>query len=203
MDVKGLVAPPGLALLPQQHLPERTALEFLEDMVECASLQRTKHTSGSPRHKGPKKTHFINNMRQYDTRNSRIMLICAKQSLCAAFSVLPCGEGLRVSDLSVDSQRQRHLSGDVSMCSEMVFQFESVELGAGGKVVSYQDPVPHQHPGHAQASPLPQPRPRVPPALLGSRCKPVLPRVAPAGSELGTNAGDDLEYNPNLLADPQ
>lgn len=32
---------------------------------------RTKHISGSPRHKGLKKTHFIKNMRQYDTRNSR------------------------------------------------------------------------------------------------------------------------------------
>ncbi|KAB0404609.1 hypothetical protein E2I00_017056 [Balaenoptera physalus] len=32
---------------------------------------RTKHTSGSPRHKGLKKTHFIKNMRQYDTKNSR------------------------------------------------------------------------------------------------------------------------------------
>lgn len=32
---------------------------------------RTKHISGSPRHKGLKKTHFIKNMRQYDTKNSR------------------------------------------------------------------------------------------------------------------------------------
>lgn len=32
---------------------------------------RTKHIPGSPRHKGLKKTHFIKNMRQYDTKNSR------------------------------------------------------------------------------------------------------------------------------------
>lgn len=35
---------------------------------------RTKHISGSPRHKGLKKTHFIKNMRQYDTKNSRYWL---------------------------------------------------------------------------------------------------------------------------------
>ncbi|TKC40225.1 hypothetical protein EI555_007771, partial [Monodon monoceros] len=97
-------------------------------------------------------------------------------SVCAAFSVLPCGEGLCVSDLRVDSQKQRYPSGDVSISSEMVFLLEDVELGADGNVVSYQDSVPHQHPGHAQAGPLPQPRLRVPCAPLGSRCKPVLPR---------------------------
>lgn len=39
--------------------------------MTCLSPCRTKHISGSPRHKGLKKTHFIKNMRQYDTRNSR------------------------------------------------------------------------------------------------------------------------------------
>ncbi|XP_049555646.1 CDK5 and ABL1 enzyme substrate 2 isoform X3 [Orcinus orca] len=137
---------------------QRCSLEFLEDTVGCASLQRTKHTSGSPRHKGLKKTHFIKNMRQYDTKNSRIVLICAKRSLCAAFSVLPYGEGLRVSDLRVDSQKQRHPSGGVSVSSEMVFQLEGVELGADGKGC---------------------------PLLAGA------------------DAGDALEYNPDLLDDPQ
>nr|XP_030697546.1 CDK5 and ABL1 enzyme substrate 2 isoform X2 [Globicephala melas] len=128
-------------------------------------------------------------MRQYDTKNSRIVLICAKRSLCAAFSVLPYGEGLRVSDLRVDSQKQRHPSGGVSVSSEMVFQLEGVELGADGK--------PDSH------GPPPQPRPSAPRALLGPRCKPIPPRAAPAGSELGADAGDALEYNPDLLDDPQ
>lgn len=39
---------------------------------------RTKHTSGSPRHKGLKKTHFIKNMRQYDTKNSRCQRVPAQ-----------------------------------------------------------------------------------------------------------------------------
>ncbi|ELW48919.1 hypothetical protein TREES_T100014244 [Tupaia chinensis] len=161
---------------------QRCSLEFLEDAAVCASAQRTKHTSGSPRHTGLKKTHFIKNMRQYDTKNSRevwpflinqgpnsplgrrgrpqqtqqeelprrhhavprrIVLICAKRSLCAAFSVLPYGDGLRVGDLRVDSQKQRHPSGGVSVSSEMVFELE------------------------------------------------------------GSDVGDTLEYNPNLLDDPQ
>ncbi|KAL8179617.1 UNVERIFIED_CONTAM: CDK5 and ABL1 enzyme substrate 2 [Gekko kuhli] len=75
---------------------QRCSLEFLEDIVECASVRRTKHISGSPRHKGLKKVHFIKNMRQYDTKNSRIVLICAKRTLCVAFSILPYGESLRI-----------------------------------------------------------------------------------------------------------
>ncbi|EHB17811.1 CDK5 and ABL1 enzyme substrate 2 [Heterocephalus glaber] len=186
---------------------QRCSLEFLEDTVGCASVQRTKHVSGSPRHKGLKKTHFIKNMRQYDTRNSRIVLICAKRSLCAAFSVLPYGEGLRISDLRVDSQKQRHPSGGVSVSSEMVFELEGVELGADGKVVSYAKflyptnaLVAHKSDSHGL---LPQPRPSIPRALPGSRHKPATTKVPPAGTELGSDGGDTLEYNPNLLDDPQ
>jgi len=186
---------------------QRCSLEFLEDAVGCASVQRTKHISGSPRHKGLKKTHFIKNMRQYDTRNSRIVLICARRSLCAAFSVLPYGEGLRVSDLRVDSQKQRHPSGGVSVSSEMVFELEGVELGADGKVVSYAKflyptnaLVTHKMDSHGLP---PQPRPSVPRALPVSRYKAAPAKSAPAGTELGSDAGDALEYNPNLLDDPQ
>uniref|UniRef100_A0A8C9A7S2 Cdk5 and Abl enzyme substrate 2 n=1 Tax=Prolemur simus TaxID=1328070 RepID=A0A8C9A7S2_PROSS len=186
---------------------QRCSLEFLEDAVGCASVQRTKHTSGSPRHKGLKKTHFIKNMRQYDTKNSRIVLICAKRSLCAAFSVLPYGEGLRISDLRVDVQKQRHPSGGTSVPPEMVFELEGVELGADGKVVSYAKflyptnaLVAHKSDGHG---PPPPPRPSIPRALPGSRHKPVPAKSAPAGTELGSDAGDPLEYNPDLLDDPQ
>ncbi|EGW11054.1 CDK5 and ABL1 enzyme substrate 2 [Cricetulus griseus] len=151
-------------LLPRRRVTsQRCSLEFLEDAVGCASVQRTKHASGSPRHKGLKKTHFIKNMRQYDTKNSRIVLICAKRSLCAAFSVLPYGEGLRISDLRVDSQKQRHPSGGVSVSSEMVFELEGVELGADGK---------------ARA-------------------------LWPASGQQRNDGGEAVEYNPNLLDDPQ
>ncbi|XP_064352999.1 CDK5 and ABL1 enzyme substrate 2 isoform X2 [Camelus dromedarius] len=155
-------------------------------------------------------------MRQYDTKSSRIVLICAKRSLCAAFSVLPYGEGLRVSDLRGDSQKQRHPSGGISVSSEMVFQLEGVELGADGKVVSY---AKFLYPTNALVTlkpdshgPPPPPRPSVPRTLPGSRCKPAPALATPAGPELGslraltmqgTDAGDTLEYNPDLLDDPQ
>ena len=41
---------------------------------------------------------------------------------------------VRCSDLRVESQKQRHPSGGVSVSSEMLFQLEGVELGADGKV---------------------------------------------------------------------
>ncbi|EDL07326.1 Cdk5 and Abl enzyme substrate 2, isoform CRA_b, partial [Mus musculus] len=170
--------PPSLG---RRVTSQRCSLEFLEDTVGCASVQRTKHASGSPRHKGLKKTHFIKNMRQYDTKNS--------------------------SDLRVDSQKQRHPSGGVSVSSEMVFELEGVELGADGKVVSYAKflyptnaLVIHKNDSHGL---LPQPRPSIPRAPPGSRHKPVPTKSTPAGTELGSDGGDAVEYNPNLLDDPQ
>ncbi|XP_028622615.1 CDK5 and ABL1 enzyme substrate 2-like [Grammomys surdaster] len=204
-------APPGGLL----GLPVRPASQgLLSPTTAPAGLgldrqpQRTKHASGSPRHKSLKtQTHFVKNMRQYDTKNSGIVLICAKPSLCAAFSVLPYGEGLRTSDLRVDSQKQRHPSGGVSVSSEMVFELEGVELGADGKVVSYAKflyptnaLVIHKNDSHGL---LPQPRPSIPRAPPGSRHKPVPAKSTPAGTELGSDGGDAVEYNPNLLDDPQ
>ncbi|XP_060238719.1 CDK5 and ABL1 enzyme substrate 2 isoform X3 [Meriones unguiculatus] len=203
-------APPGgLPGLPARPAPQG----LLSPTTAPAGLgldgqrQRTKHASGSPRHKGLKKTHFIKNMRQYDTKNSRIVLICAKRSLCAAFSVLPYGEGLRISDLRVDSQKQRHPSGGVSVSSEMVFELEGVELGADGKVVSYAKflyptnaLVTHKNDSHGL---LPQPRTSIPRAPPGSRHKSMPTKSTPAGTELGSDGGDAVEYNPNLLDDPQ
>ncbi|XP_036608015.1 CDK5 and ABL1 enzyme substrate 2 isoform X1 [Trichosurus vulpecula] len=191
----------------RRFISQRCSLEFLEDIVEYATVQRTKHISGSPRHKGLKKTHFIKNMRQYDTKNSRIVLICAKRSLCAAFSILPYGESIRISDIKAESQKQRHPSGGVSVSSEMVFVLEGVELGADGKVVSYAKflyptnaLVTHKSDNHTAAS---QPRSSVPRTLPGSRYKSATAKSVPSGTELGSETGDSIEYNPNLLDDPQ
>ncbi|KAK2851774.1 hypothetical protein Q5P01_008050 [Channa striata] len=98
------------------------------------SRQRLRNVSGSPGPKVPKKVHFIKSMRQYDTRGSRIMLICAKRSLYAAFSVLPYGESSNHSDLKLEAQRQR-LSSVVA--ADLLPSLEGVELGASGKTVSY------------------------------------------------------------------
>lgn len=146
-------------------------------------------------------------MRQYDTKNSRIVLICARRSLCAAFSVLPYGEGQRISDLRVDSQKQRHPSGGVTVASEMVLELEGVELGADGKIVSY---AKFLYPTNALVAPKtdghalpPQLRSTGPRTLPTSRCKPAPIKAVPTSTELGSDVGDTLEYNPNLLDDPQ
>uniref|UniRef100_A0A671RXK4 CDK5 and ABL1 enzyme substrate 2-like n=1 Tax=Sinocyclocheilus anshuiensis TaxID=1608454 RepID=A0A671RXK4_9TELE len=70
---------------------------FISKFYYILSCCRTRNLSGSPGPKVSKKVHFIKNMRQYDTRGSRVVLICAKRSLCAAFSVLPYGESYHIS----------------------------------------------------------------------------------------------------------
>ncbi|GAB1287314.1 CDK5 and ABL1 enzyme substrate 2 [Apodemus speciosus] len=173
-----------------------------------APAPRTKHASGSPRHKGLKKTHFIKNMRQYDTKNSRRLYSSVPNGPCVRPSQsCPMERAYGSDDLRVDSQKQRHPSGGVSVSSEMVFELEGVELGADGKVVSYAKflyptnaLVIHKNDSHGL---LPQPRPSIPRAPPGSRHKPVPTKSTPAGTELGSDGGDAVEYNPNLLDDPQ
>ncbi|XP_069728265.1 CDK5 and ABL1 enzyme substrate 2 isoform X2 [Phaenicophaeus curvirostris] len=172
-----------------------------------AQRQRTKHISGSPRHKSLKKMHFIKNMRQYDTKNSRIVLICAKRTLCVAFSILPYGESLRISDLKMEGQKQRHPSGGVSVSTEMVLGLEGVELGADGKVVSY---AKFLYPTNALVvrkadshSVVPSCRANTSRSLPGSRYKPITAKTIPAGTDIGSEAAEATEYDPNLLDDPQ
>ncbi|CAM5095597.1 unnamed protein product [Natator depressus] len=194
--------PPGL-LSPTQLVPGGGGGGFTLEVQR----QRTKHTSGSPRHKSLKKMHFIKNMRQYDTKNSRIVLICAKRTLCVAFSILPYGESLRISDLKMEGQKQRHPSGGVSVSSEMVLGLEGVELGADGKVVSY---AKFLYPTNALVGRKIDNHGAVPPcrfgasrSLMGSRHKTVTAKTIPSGTEIVNEVGESSEYNPNLLDDPQ
>ncbi|XP_031659774.1 CDK5 and ABL1 enzyme substrate 2-like isoform X1 [Oncorhynchus kisutch] len=137
------IVPPDTPLSPisgpQTFNPIAKSPSVLQTLnsVPGDTRQRSRNHSGSP---GParvaKKVHFIKSMRQYDTRGSRIMLICAKRSLCAAFSVLPYGECIHLSDPKLDAQRQRLSSG---VGSDLFPGLEGlgVELGAYGKTVSY------------------------------------------------------------------
>ncbi|XP_054837771.1 LOW QUALITY PROTEIN: CDK5 and ABL1 enzyme substrate 2 [Eublepharis macularius] len=193
------IAPPGL-LSPTQSVAAGGAFP-LE-----VQRQRTKHISGSPRHKGLKKVHFIKNMRQYDTKNSRIVLICAKRTLCVAFSILPYGESLRISELKIEGQKQRHPSGGVSVSSEMVLGMEGVEVGADGKVVSY---AKFLYPTNALVgrktdihSAIPLCRAGIPRSAGGSRYKTTAKTISSA-TDMGNELGELMEYNPNLLDDPQ
>ncbi|XP_075702364.1 CDK5 and ABL1 enzyme substrate 2 isoform X2 [Rhinoderma darwinii] len=164
---------------------------------------RSKLVPDSPRQSVLRKTHFIKSMRQYDTRNSRIVLICAKRSLCAAFSIIPYGESLQMSDLRVEGAKQRHPSGGASSTTDQTFGMEGVVLGAEGEVVSY---AKFLYPTNALVSQKEdsQPAPvRQAPQEISKRNFSNT-RFAPVSlaADLGTES-DNIEYNPDILDDPQ
>ncbi|XP_030279939.1 CDK5 and ABL1 enzyme substrate 2 isoform X1 [Sparus aurata] len=167
------------------------------------SRQRLRNISGSPGPKVPKKVHFIKSMRQYDTRGCRIVLICAKRSLYAAFSVLPYGESAHLSDPKLDGQRQR-LSSVVA--ADLLPSLEGVELGACGKTVSYAQFL---FPTNALV------RPKSGSALENLTAQTPQSRFRGSGQRNFTPARlnnsvapepcveEVTEYDPNLLSDPQ
>ncbi|KAM4033309.1 LOW QUALITY PROTEIN: CDK5 and ABL1 enzyme substrate 2 [Anomaloglossus baeobatrachus] len=187
----------------RRHLSQRCSLEILEDIAEFTPVQRSKNVPESPQPSVLKKTHFIKSMRQYDTRSSRIVLICAKRSLCAAFSILPYGESLRMSELRVEGTKQRHPSGGGISTTDPTFGMEGVELGAEGEVVSY---AKFLYPTNALVSQKEDGQP--------SQIKPVIhdpskrnfsnTRFIPvsSGGDLGIDL-ENIEYNPDILDDPQ
>ncbi|XP_062897295.1 CDK5 and ABL1 enzyme substrate 2 [Mobula hypostoma] len=166
--------------------------------------QRSRTSSGSPHPKNTKKVHFIKNMRQYDTRNSRIVLICAKRSLCSAFSILPYGEFNNNSDGKLEGPRQRNPSGGISASTDMLLGLEGVEIGADGKSVSYAQFL---YPTNAFV--VPKALPEVSTSLAQVRNSmhrsftPGRHGTAAIAMDIGSDAGDLIEYDPNLLDDPQ
>ncbi|KAJ3586409.1 hypothetical protein NHX12_012807 [Muraenolepis orangiensis] len=170
------------------------------------SRQRTRNASGSPGLKAPKKVHFIRSMRQYDTRGSRIMLICAKRSLYAAFSVLPYGDSSYLSDPKLEVQRQR-LSSVVA--ADLIPSLEGVELGAYGKTVSYAQFL---YPTNALVRPRSSGLPEGCGAALTtqSRFRGNGQRNLTAPARLNSSVAQEpscteemLEYDPSWLSDPQ
>ncbi|CAL8367176.1 unnamed protein product [Lota lota] len=163
------------------------------------SRQRTRNLSGSPGPKAPKKVHFIRSMRQYDTRGSRIMLICAKRSLFAAFSVLPYGDSFELSDTKLEVQRQR-LSSVVA--ADLIPSLEGMELGAYDKTVSYaQFLYPTNALVRPKSSGLPESFAAAP--TPHSRFRGNGQRNITAPARLNSSTEEMLEYDPGWLSDPQ
>ncbi|KAJ8412290.1 hypothetical protein AAFF_G00145570 [Aldrovandia affinis] len=122
------VAPQQTPLLSSCKSPTLLSVQSC-NAANVESRQRAAILSGSPGPRTMNKVHFIKNMRQYDTRGSRIVLMCAKRSLCAAFSVLPYGESFSLSDPKLETQKQRHSSGGGIATLDMI---PALEGGAGG-----------------------------------------------------------------------
>ncbi|XP_076022941.1 CDK5 and ABL1 enzyme substrate 2-like [Genypterus blacodes] len=171
--------------------------------VSLDSRQRLRNASGSPGPKAPKKVHFIKSMKQYDTRGCRIMLICAKRSLYAAFSVLPYGESSHLSDPKQEVQRQR-LSSVVAV--DLLPSLEGVEMGDCGKTVSYAqflyptNALVRQKSGGVPencTAQTPQSRCR------GNGQRNIIPPTLNNTVAQDPNTEDLAEYDPQLLSDPQ
>uniref|UniRef100_A0A3Q3WBJ9 Cyclin-like domain-containing protein n=1 Tax=Mola mola TaxID=94237 RepID=A0A3Q3WBJ9_MOLML len=120
----------------------------------------------------------------------RIVLICAKRSLYAAFSVLPYGESAHLSDPKLDTQRHR-LSSVAT--ADLLPSLEGVELGSYGKTVSYAQFL---YPTNALVRPK-----------SGSTAESCTAQTLQSRFRRGTGpmyGGDEvMEYDPNLLSDPQ
>ncbi|XP_041103662.1 CDK5 and ABL1 enzyme substrate 1-like isoform X2 [Polyodon spathula] len=138
---------------------------------------RCRTLSGSPRPKSFKKVHFIKNMRQHDTRNGR--------------------------ELKLEGGRLRHPSGGVG-AKEMVIGLEGIELGADGKTVSYTQFL---YPTNA----LIARRNTIDSTASFSQFRNASHRNLTLGRanstqgsiDAGSDVLDFLEYDPNLLDDPQ
>ncbi|XP_041655300.1 CDK5 and ABL1 enzyme substrate 2-like [Cheilinus undulatus] len=181
-----------------------TALSPVPAGNSLDSRQRLRNVSGSPGPKVPKKVHFIKSMRQYDTRGCRIVLICAKRSLYAAFSVLPYGESAHLSDAKLEAQRQR-LSSVVAV--DLLPSLEGVELGAIGKTVSYAQFLyptnalvrqkSSSGPPESCTAQTPQSR------FRGNGQRNFTPARLNSSVAQDPCTEETVEYDPNLLSDPQ
>ncbi|XP_070603731.1 CDK5 and ABL1 enzyme substrate 1 isoform X2 [Erythrolamprus reginae] len=156
-------------------ISQRSSLETLEDIEENAPLRRCRTLSGSPRPKNFKKIHFIKNLRQNDTRSGR--------------------------DMKTEGGRQCTTAG---VCLKDIVGLEGVELGANGKTVSYtQFLFPTNALGTRRntidsTSSFSQFRNASHRSLSLGRAN------STQGSfDTGSDLGDYIEYNPNLLDDPQ
>ncbi|XP_034447083.1 CDK5 and ABL1 enzyme substrate 2 [Hippoglossus hippoglossus] len=203
-------SPSNVSLLPSPLGPRKSST--LLSVQSCNSVsseprQRTRNFSGgSPRPRQTKKIHFVKNMKQYDTRGSRIVLICAKRSLCAAFSVLPYGESFYLSDPTLNHPRRRHSSGNISNTLEMLPGLEGFQLETYGRSVSYAqfllstNALVRQKPSSASDLTLQIPVSRSTHSMAG-RGYPPSRLNSSVGLDLGLD--DVTDYDPNLLSDHQ
>ncbi|XP_074132654.1 CDK5 and ABL1 enzyme substrate 1 isoform X2 [Sminthopsis crassicaudata] len=157
-------------------ISQRSSLETLEDIEENAPLRRCRTLSGSPRPKNFKKVHFIKNMRQHDTRNGR--------------------------DLKLDGGRQS--AGAVSL--KEIIGLEGVELGADGKTVSYTQFLLPTNAFGARRNTIDST------SSFSSQFRNASHRSLSIGRassstqgsiDTGSDLGDFIDYDPNLLDDPQ
>ncbi|XP_029974602.1 CDK5 and ABL1 enzyme substrate 2 [Salarias fasciatus] len=136
--------------------------------------------------------------------SSRIVLICAKRSLCAAFSVLPYGDSFYLSEPSLNQPRRRHSSGNISSTLDLLPGLEGFQLDPYGRSVSY---ARFLYPTNALVRHQPSSTSEL--NLRLPACRSCRGAVGP-GSAVGLNLDPGVEevtevteYDPDLLSDPQ
>ncbi|XP_062986708.1 CDK5 and ABL1 enzyme substrate 1 isoform X2 [Elgaria multicarinata webbii] len=157
-------------------ISQRSSLETLEDIEENAPLRRCRTLSGSPRPKNFKKVHFIKNMRQNDTRSGR--------------------------EMKTEGGRQCHSTTGV--CLKDIVGLEGVELGANGKTVSYTQFLFPTNAFGARRNTIDSTSSFSQFRNASHRSLSLGRANSTQGSiDAGSDLGDYIEYNPNLLDDPQ
>uniref|UniRef100_A0A8C6GG33 Uncharacterized protein n=1 Tax=Mus spicilegus TaxID=10103 RepID=A0A8C6GG33_MUSSI len=131
---------------------------------------------------------------------TRGVLISGRRSFCSIFSVLPYRDSTQVGDLKLDGGRQS--AGAMSL--KEIIGLEGVELGADGKTVSYtQFLLPTNAFGNRRNT--------IDSTASFSQFRSLSHRslsMGRAGStqgslDAGSDLGDFMDYDPNLLDDPQ
>uniref|UniRef100_A0A8D3ASR8 Cdk5 and Abl enzyme substrate 2a n=1 Tax=Scophthalmus maximus TaxID=52904 RepID=A0A8D3ASR8_SCOMX len=159
------------------------ALSPLPAGSDLEPRHRLRNVSGSPGPKVPKKVHFIKSMRQYDTRGCRIMLICAKRSIYAAFSVLPYGES---SHLRYYRREQRPIYVRFDILVFLLRRFRTLS--------SFIPPTPWAG----------QPRPLSHDSVaMGRGMSHRLARATARHVSCAADGEELVEYDPDMLSDPQ
>ncbi|XP_023604620.1 CDK5 and ABL1 enzyme substrate 1-like, partial [Myotis lucifugus] len=139
-------------------------------------------------------------MRQHDTRNGRIVLLSGRRSFCSVFSVLPYRDSAQAGDLKSDGGRQS--AGAVSL--KEVIGLEGVELGADGKTVSYTQFLWPTNALGARRGTIDSTSSFSHFRTLSHRSLSIGRASSTQGSlDTGSDLGDFVDYDPNLLDDPQ
>uniref|UniRef100_A0AAQ4Q1N6 Cdk5 and Abl enzyme substrate 2b n=1 Tax=Gasterosteus aculeatus aculeatus TaxID=481459 RepID=A0AAQ4Q1N6_GASAC len=159
---------------------------------------------------GPRKSSTLLSVQSCNSVSSeprqRIVLICAKRSLCAAFSILPYGESFYLSDPTLNHTRRRHSSGNISTTLEMLPGLEGFQLDTYGRSVSYAQFL---YPTNALVRHKPSSTCDLTLQIPVSRSTLSMPGRSCPPSRLNSTVGLDLgledvtDYDPNLLSDPQ
>ncbi|XP_025221020.1 CDK5 and ABL1 enzyme substrate 1 isoform X3 [Theropithecus gelada] len=128
------------------------------------------------------------------------VLISGRRSFCSIFSVLPYRDSTQVGDLKLDGGRQS--AGAVSL--KEIIGLEGVELGADGKTVSYTQFLLPTNAFGARRNTIDSTSSFSQFRNLSHRSLSIGRASGTQGSlDTGSDLGDFMDYDPNLLDDPQ